>query len=349
MNKVNPKGGRLLVNHQIEDFTMYFIGNDVSKKTLDLACFDQQRKRWSRPCKLDNNSKGWDTLIQWVEKQTQASREDICIVMEATGVYHLKVAAYVSLEGLNVIVVNPQQASQYAKSQNQQNKSDKLDARSLQEYGAQLKKYHLFIPDSPEINQLKALLSRMRQLDKDLQRERNRLEKCDFQEGSSWARTSIKRLIGHITSEQKLTQQQIDQLINQNHELKQNQKLLHSIKGIGKLTSQWLLPLLSTQRFNNAREVAAFLGLVPCHKSSGTSLKTRGRLSGRGDADLRARLYMPAVCAITHDPAMKAFYQQLVAKGKPSKVALTAVMRKLVHVCYGVIKHQTPYIENYAA
>ena len=142
---------------------------------------------------------------------------------------------------------------------------------------------------------------------------------------------------------------EIDQLINQNHELKQNQKLLHSIKGIGKLTSQWLLPLLSTQRFNNAREVAAFLGLVPCHKSSGTSLKTRGRLSGRGDADLRARLYMPAVCAITHDPAMKAFYQQLVAKGKPSRVALTAVMRKLVHVCYGVIKHQTPYIENYAA
>ncbi len=328
---------------------MHFIGNDVSKLTLDLACFDQRNKAWSKDCKLDNNPKGWSTLIQWAEKQTQAPREDICIVMEATGVYHLKAAAYLSREGLNVIIVNPQQASQYAKSQNQQNKSDKLDARSLQEYGSQLKKYHLFVPDSPEISQLKALLSRIRQLGKDLQRERNRLEKCDFQEGSSWARTSIKRLIGHITSEQKLTQQQIDHLIKKNHTLKHNQKLLCSIKGIGKLTSQWLLPLLSTQRFNNARETAAFLGLVPCHKTSGTSLKTRGRLSGRGDADLRARLYMPAVCAITHDPTMKAFYQQLRAKGKPSKVALTAVMRKLIHVCYGVIKHQTPYIENYAA
>ena len=327
---------------------MHFIGTDVSKLTLDLAYFDQRNKAWSRDCKLSNNQKGWSTLIQWAEKQTQAPREDICIVMEATGVYHLKVAAYLSREGLNVIIANPQQASQYAKSQNHQNKSDKLDARALQEYGSQLKKYHLFIADAPEISQLKALLSRMRQLGKDLQRERNRLEKCDFQEGSAWARTSIKRLIGHITSEQNLTQQQIDQLIKQNHTLKQNQKLLRSIKGIGKLTSQWLLPLLSTQRFNNARETAAFLGLVPCHKSSGTSLKTRGRLSGRGDADLRARMYMPAVCAMTHDPAMKAFYQQLVAKGKPSKVALTAVMRKLVHICYGVIKHQTPYIENYA-
>lgn len=328
---------------------MHFIGNDVSKLTLDLAYFDHRNEAWSRDCKLGNNPKGWNTLIQWAEKQTQAPREDICIVMEATGVYHLKAAAYLSREGLNVIIVNPQQASQYAKSQNQQNKSDKLDARSLQEYGSQLKNYHLFIPDAPEISQLKALLSRMHQLNKDLRRERNRLEKCAFQEAGSIAQISIKQSIKFNLSEQQRIQKQIDQLIKQNPVLKQNQKLLRSIKGIGKLTSQWLLPLLSTQRFNNARETAAFLGLVPCHKSSGTSLKTRGRLSGRGDADLRARMYMPAVCAMTHDPAMKAFYQQLVAKGKPSKVALIAVMRKLVHVCYGVIKHQTPYIENYAA
>ena len=327
---------------------MHFIGNDVSKLTLDLACLDQKRRDGFGHCKLSNNPKGWDTLIQWAEKQIQAPREDICIVMEATGVYHLKAAAYLSREGLNVIIVNPQQASQYAKSQNQQNKSDKLDACSLQRYGSQLKKYHIFIPDTPEISQLKALLSRMHQLGKDRQRERNRLEKCAFQEGSSLARTSIERTLKFNTSEQQRTQKQIDQLIKQNPVLKYDQKLLCSIKGIGKLTSQWLLPLLSTQRFNDAREVAAFLGLVPCHKSSGTSLKTRGRLSGRGDADMRARMYMPAVSAMTHDPEMKAFYQQLILKGKPAKVAITAVMRKLVHVCYGVIKHQTPYIENYA-
>lgn len=328
---------------------MHFIGNDVSKLTLDLAYFDQQSETWSKDCKLGNNPTGWNTLIQWAETQTQAPREDICIVMEATGVYHLKAAAYLSREGLNVIIVNPYQASQYAKSQNQQNKSDKLDARALQAYGSQLKKYHLFIPDTPEISQLNAFLSRMHQLGKDLRRERNRLEKCAFQEAGSFAQTSIERSIKFNMSEQQRTQKQIDQLIKQNPVLKQNQKLLCSIKGIGKLTSQWLLPLLSIERFNNAREVAAFLGLVPCHKSSGTSLKTRGHLSGRGDANLRAKLYLPAVCAITHDPAMKAFYQQLVAKGKPSKVALTAVMRKLVHICYGVIKHQTPFIPNYAA
>ncbi len=81
MNKVNPKGGRLLVTHQSEEFSMHFIGCDVSKLSLDLASFDQQCKRWSRPCKLDNNPTGWDTLIRGALKQTQAPRDDICIVM----------------------------------------------------------------------------------------------------------------------------------------------------------------------------------------------------------------------------------------------------------------------------
>lgn len=327
---------------------MHFIGNDVSKKTLDIAYFDEARKRWSKPCKVSNTKRGWDVLVRWAEKQTQASREAICMVMEATGVYHVKAAAYLSKAGLNVIVTNPGRSAEYAKSQNQLNKSDKLDAQSLQRYGSQLKKYHWFTPDLPEISQLKALLSRLRQLDKDLQRERNRLEKCAFQIGSAWARGSLLRRIKATIREQQLTQRQIDKLIKGNATLRRDQDLMCSIKGIGKITSQWLLPLLSAQRFNSAREVAAFLGLVPCHKSSGTSLKTRGRLSGRGDADLRARLFMPAMSAARYDPKMKAFYQSLLANGKPKKVALTAVMRKLVHVCYGVVKHQSPYIENYA-
>ena len=328
---------------------MHFIGNDVSKKTLDIACFDKARKRWSKPCKVSNTKPGWDVLIRWAEKQTQAPPEAICIVMEATGVYHVKAASYLSKAGLNVIVTNPGRSAEYAKSQNRLNKSDKLDAQSLQRYGSQLQKYHWFIPDLPEISQLRALLSRLRQLGKDLQRERNRLEKCAFQEGSRWAQSSVQRQIKAITREQKLAQHQIDQLIKDNANLKRDQDLMCSIKGIGKITSQWLLPLLSAQRFNSAREVAAFLGLAPCHKSSGTSLKTRGKLSARGNADLRARLYMPAMSAARTDPEMKAFYQGLLAKGKPKKAALTAVMRKLVHVCYGVVKHQTPYIENYAA
>jgi len=327
---------------------MHFIGNDVSKLTLDIAYFDEVRMRWSKPRQVSNTKHGWDMLIHWAEKQTRASGEAICVVMEATGIYHLKAAAYLSIAGLKVIVVNPGRAAEYARSQNRMNKNDPLDARSLQRYGSTLEKYHWFTPDSPEISELKALLSRMRQLDKDLQRERNRLEKCDFQEASALLRTSLRRSIRTIIKEQKWIQTHIDKLIANNAKLKRNQQLMCSIKGIGKITSQWLLPLLSDQRFNSAREVGAFLGLAPCHKTSGTTLKTGGKLTGRGNANLRARLYMPAMSAARTDPEMRAFYQGLIAKGKPKKVALIAVMRKLAHLCYGVVKNQTPYQANYA-
>ena len=109
------------------------------------------------------------------------------------------------------------------------------------------------------------------------------------------------------------------------------------------------MPLLHCGRFNSARELAAFLGLTPCHRQSGSSLKSRGRLSGRGNKNLRSKLYMPALSAIQHNPEMKAFYETLLKRGKTKKQAVVAVMRKLVHVCYGVINTQTPYIENYAA
>ena len=328
---------------------MQFIGCDVSKATLDLAGFDEARQRWIRPRQVHNTRRGWDALLAWAEQHCQAPRRGICIVMEATGIYHLKTAAYLSASWLKVIVANPGRSADYAKSQNRLNKSDGLDAKALQRYGSQLENYHWHIPDTPEISKLKTLLSRLRQLDKDLRRERNRLVKCAFLEGSQLLRGSVQRQIKAVTSEQALMQQHIDRLIENHLYLKQNQQLMCSIKGIGRKTSQWLLPLLSSQRFNSARQTAAFLGLVPCHKSSGTSLKSPGRLTGRGNANLRACLYMPAMSAATHNPELKAFYQSLLARGKSPKQALTAVMRKMIHICYGVVKHQTPYIENYAA
>lgn len=321
---------------------MQFIGCDVSKATLDLAHFDQARR-------VPNSRHGWDALLRWAAQSIQAPRDALCVVMEATGVYHLKAAAYLASAGLKVIVANPGRSAEYARSQNQLNKNDRLDARALARYGAQLHKPHWYTPEGPEISQLKALLSRLRQLGKDLQREHNRLEKCAFLAGSQLLRRSVQRQTKAMTREQALIQRHIDQLIKNHPHLRGNQQLMCSIKGIGKTTSQWLLPLLSTQRFNSAREVAAFLGLVPCHKSSGTTLQSRGRLSGRGNKDLRARLYMPAISAATNDPEMRAFYQTLLARGKTPKQALTAVMRKLVHICYGVVKNQTPYQQNYAA
>ncbi len=270
-------------------------------------------------------------------------------MLEATGVYHLPVAGHLYNAGFKVIVCNPGRSAEYARSQNQLNKSDALDARSLQRYGSRLEKFHWFEPDRPVIQNLKSLLALLIQLDKDVLRWQNRLEKLSFQYPGSVAQKSIKRQLRNLQREQDRTQQAIDALIQGDDVLKRNQRLMCSIKGVGPKTSQTLLPLLDAGRFSSARQLAAFLGLTPCHKSSGSSLKSLGRLSGRGDPRIRAKLYLPAVSAATTNPELKRFYQSLLARGKAPKQALTAVMRKMVHLCYGVVKNQTPYQENYGA
>lgn len=328
---------------------MQYIGCDVSKMTLDLAWFDEDKRRWGGAPKVANHSSGWQDLMQWAEQCCRLERGEICVVMEATGVYHLPVAGHLSTMGFKVLVCNPGRSADYARSQNQLNKSDQLDARALQRYGSRLEKVHWFQPNTPQINQLKSLLGLLDQLDKDVIRWQNRGEKITYQYPGSMACQGIKRQLKNLCREQVRTQTAIDHLIQGDDELRRNHQLMCSINGVGAKTSQRLLPLVQGGRFKSARQLAAFLGLTPCHKTSGTSLRSPGQLSGRGDANLRSKLYMPALSACSKNPELSVFYNKLLARGKTKKQAITAVMRKLVHLCYGVVKNQTPYVENYAA
>lgn len=322
---------------------MRLVACDVSKATLDAAWFDAQGQRWLERSKIDNNRRGWRGLLGWLEKSSGKHREAFTLVVEATGVYHRPLVDFAYGQGLRVIVTNPGRAAENARSHNRLNKSDRLDARNLHGYGQELKKIVEYQPDSSAISGLKALLSRLRQLDKDLTRERNRLEKCPYIAESQALAASIRRQIRALEREQKRIQGQIDELIHSQPDLLHLQRLMCSIKGVGKVMSQWLLPLLYRQQFASARQLAAFLGLTPIHKRSGTSLNKRGRLSGRGNGYVRSRFYMPAVSAITHNPQLKRAYDTLIQRRKTEKQALTAVMRKLVHICYGVVKNNEPY------
>lgn len=321
---------------------MPLVACDVSKATLDAAWFDATAQCWQERARIPNNRRGWQQLMRWLTSSGVALAEWRLIV-EATGVYHRPLADFAYAQGLRVIICNPGRAAENARSHNRLNKSDRLDARSLNAYGRELKTVHEYVPDSREISALRALLSRLRQLDKDRQREQNRLEKCPFIAEGQVLAASIRRQIRTLQREQARIQAEIDALIRQHVGLAQMRRQLHTIPGIHKKTSQWFLPLLYRQQFTSARQLAAFLGLTPVHKRSGTSLNKRGRLSGRGNAYLRSRLYMPALSAITHNPDLRKFYETLKNNGKTSKQALTAVMRKLVHICYGVVTNDRPY------
>lgn len=326
---------------------MVFIGCDVSKLTLDLAGPDPARATRTLTHRGANNQTGWHLLTDWLEQQWPGPRSEIGLVMEATGVYHNLAAHYFYAAGFKVIVCNPGRAAEYSSSQNRLNKSDALDARSLQCYGAKLERIHWFEPHLPEIEQLKALLSLLWQLNKDIRRWSNRQEKADFVPAGSTVSPAIKRQLRNLQRELSRTQAAIDDLITSSEAMARDQQLMRSIQGIGPKTSQGLLPLIHGGRFSSGRQVAAFIGLTPCHQQSGTSLNPPGRLSGRGDPRLRAMLYLPALTAVKWNPELKAFYGTLIARGKSPKQAITAVMRKLVHLCYGVVKTQTPYRENY--
>jgi transposase len=326
---------------------MHFIGCDVSKLTLDVAGIPLAGRSKSLFLNASNDRSGWMVLTRWLDRHWPGDRSAVCLVMEATGVYHLLAAGYFHQEGFRVTVCNPGRAAQYSRSQNRLNKSDASDALSLQRYGAGLERIHWFEPAPADIAQLNVLLGLMGQLERDIRRWSNRLEKTAFLPAGALSARGIRRQIRNLEREVARTQAEIDALVDASETLARNQQLMCSITGIGAKTSLKLLPLVQRNRFQSARQMAAFMGLTPCHRTSGTSLRSPGRLSGRGDPGLRAALYMPAVCAIHRDPQMKCFYRALIKRGKTPKQAITAIMRKLVHLCYGVVKHQTPYQEDW--
>jgi transposase len=112
---------------------------------------------------------------------------------------------------------------------------------------------------------------------------------------------------------------------------------------VGKVLSRHMLSVFHSKDFDSAGQMAAYLGIVPVEYQSGTSVHKRPKLSKAGSAKVRAKLYMPAVVAIQHNPAAKALYERLLEKGKAKMAAIGAVMRKLVHICFGVLKHQKAY------
>src|SRR5690606_37583979 len=172
INKVSPQGGCLFCRCYEEEKVMPVIACDVSKATLDAAWLNESGQCWFERSKIANSRRGWQEMLRWLEKSSGKGRREFTLVVEATGVYHRPLIDFAVAEGLRVIVTNPGRAAENARSHNRLNKNDRLDARGLYGYGKELKKVHEYVPDSQEISVLKALLSRLRQLDKDLLRER---------------------------------------------------------------------------------------------------------------------------------------------------------------------------------
>lgn len=141
-----------------------------------------------------------------------------------------------------------------------------------------------------------------------------------------------------LTQQLKTIREAITKHINRHPDLRDKRDLLDSIPGLGEATIMQILTFMAEASFDNAKQVAAYLGLNPKRQESGSSVHGRARLSKTGDARLRTAFYLPAIVAMRFNPAIKAFSQCLLAAGKPKMLVVGACMRKLAHIVFGVLK-----------
>ena len=307
--------------------TLSFVGIDVSKERLDVAV------RPSGGCdSFRNDELGIKALVNRLTEIHPA-----LVVLEATGGIERQLTRALASAELPIVVINPRQVRDFAKASGQLAKTDIIDAIVLARFAEAIRPAVRPLPDDTLL-ELRALISRRRQLTEMIVAERNRL---------SQASKSVKRRIeAHIRwlqAELGRADKDLDQSIRQSPIWKENENLLRSVPGIGPVVSRTLLAELPELGKLNRKQIAALVGIAPLNRDSGTLRGHRTVWGGR--ATIRATLYMAALVASRRNAVIRAFYQRLRNAGKAPKVALVACMRKLLTILNAMIKHRTHWSE----
>jgi len=311
----------------------HILGIDVAKAKLDVALRRPDGKLRSKV--VDNKPEGFAVLSAWLLKQGVS---ELHACMEATGIYWEAVAEVLAEGGYTVSVVNPAQIKAFGSARLVRTKTDKADARLIAEFCAAQQPEPWQAP-SPAIRELRALVARRNALDAMRTQEKNRLPVA-----RDAVRSGIKAHLDYLEQAIAEIEAAIREKIDRDPDLKQQRALLDSIPGLGDKTIPVLLSYYGgTLRFAKAKEAAAFAGLDPRQHESGSSVRGKPRLSKVGHSALRKALYMPAMVAITKTDWGRAFRDRLKASGKPPMVIIGAMMRKLIHVVFGVLKSGRPF------
>ena len=313
---------------------MNVLGIDLAKLSFDatllLTTGEQHYACFS------TSAEGFTQLQAWLSEHNVT---ELHACMEATNIYWEALASWLHAHGYTVSVVNPARIKGFAQATMQRNKTDKLDSAVIAAFCAKHQPT-AWEPASEEQRRLRALVRHRDDLLQTQLQQQNRLRDTT----DTLVKASLTTLLKAITIELAAVERQIKEQLAAQTTLRTNLTLLTSIVGIGAVTAAKLLAeFADLEQYESAKAAAADAGLTPSHYESGTSVRRRPRMSKMGKTGIRAALYWPAITAMTRCPAIKAFAERLAARGKPKKVIIGAVMRKLVHICYGVLKHQTPY------
>lgn len=324
---------------------MFHLGIDVAKAKLDCYLLTQIAPLKGKAKVVTDTAKGLADLLVWLTKN-HIPHDQLHVSMEATGVYHELAATLLHDAGACVSIANPAQVKHFGQGLAIRTKTDGVDSKVIARYCALIKPA-AWTPPPPEARILKGLLARREAILQDLLREQNRQEKAKSTVTPELIHQSINDSITFLNAQLKKLKGQIDDHIDRHPSLKNDLDLLQSIPAIGPQSGSQMLAVMHTHKFNTAEQLSAYLGLVPVERQSGSSILGRAKLSKAGPACVRVVLYMAAIVATKYNPHVKALFERLLARGKSKMSALGACMRKLVHLCFGVLKTQKKYQAEY--
>jgi len=312
------------------------LGLDVSKDSLEVALRLTSGDRRTRS--ISNDSDGFDALTQWLERHVgSAGRLHACV--EASGGYEQPVARFLYDQGARVSVVNPRRISSYAESQLRRSKTDRTDAQLLARF-CKREEPGAWKPPNPDREALQELSRGLQGLKKERDRLKNQLDATKQQAVAA----AVESVLEEINEQIETLQEQLDEQVQTSRRIRRDRELLETIPGVGRTAATQILAELGDhRRFDSARQAAAYAGLTPFHHTSGTSVRKEPRLSKIGNARLRKAMYFPALTALRCNAAIQAFGQRLANRGKAKMVIVGAAMRKLLHICYGVLKNGKPF------
>ena len=303
-----------------------FVGVDVAKAWLNVSVLPSS-ELW----RVANEPKAIAPLIEQLLKLAPK-----LIVMEATGGLETALAAALCRAGLPVVIVNPRQVREFARATGKLAKTDKIDALMLALFGERVQPELRPLPDEVA-EAFDALLARRRQLVVMLVEEKNRLQQARSKE----VRKGVQRHIRWLEHEIQDVERGLTDRVRQSPVWKAKDDLLQSVPGVGRVMSFTALAELPELGQLNRKQIASLVGVAPHACDSGT---LRGkRITWGGRATVRTALYMAALAACRFNPVFHAFYQRLLASGKPHKVAIVACMRKLLTTLNAIVRDQSPW------
>jgi transposase len=308
-------------------------GVDVSAKTLTgvrRGGGKEEEKEFA------NDAVGHRELVRWVGKTGR-----VCV--EATGVYHLQLALTLRAAGVEVMVLNPRVAKDFARALANRSKTDKVDAWTLLEYVERME-FVAWAAPSEAVLELRELGRRLNELIQTAVDEKNRLHAKTVSGLSKTVVADVKAHVAQIEKRIKQIERAAVEVVQSDADLHEQFEILSRIRGVGTRSAIHLMTELAVlDPTMSVKQLVAYAGLDPRRHESGTSVEKPARISKVGNARLRAILYMIALSAVRHDRGARLFFARLVTRGKKKMQALVAVMRKLLHGIWIVLQRRVAF------